>query len=382
MSSTTRGDRARPESRPRPEQGSEDGTATPASGAAAPSRLGRSALVQLTLTRLREFGRQPEAIFWTFFFPVIMALGLGIAFNSDGPAPIHVGVQAGAGAERAAATLEAAGDIRARVLDAGTAAEALRDGDIALVVVADDEAVTYRYDPSREESRVARLAVNEALQRAAGRQEARPVLDEPVTERGSRYIDFLIPGLLGLNLLSTGMWGVGHTVVRMRTGRLLKRLVATPMRRSDFLLSFMLGRLAFLAGELAALLLFAWLAFGVVVHGSIVSLSLIAALGAFSFTGLGLLVASRVRTTEAVTGLMNLISVPMWILSGVFFSAEHFPDLMQPFIQALPLTALLNALRAVMLEGAPLATTTGSLGIVALWGVASFGGALAVFRWR
>lgn len=345
-------------------------------------RFGRSSLVQLTLARVREFVRQPEAMFWTFVFPIVLALGLGVAFRGGGPEPVHVGVRAAPGADTIAAALAEGDGIEAEVLEPAAAQEALRRGDVSLVVVPGADVVTYRYDRARDQGRLARLVVDDALQRAAGRRDPRPVRDEPVSEEGSRYIDFLIPGLLGLNLLGTGLWGVGHVVVRMRTGRLLKRLTATPMRRGEFLLSFMLGRLVFLAAELAALLGFAWLVFDVPVRGSLAGVVFISTLGAFTFTGLGVLVASRVQTTEAVMGLMNLVSIPMWILSGVFFSSEHFPDLMQPFIDALPLTALLDALRAVMLDGAPVLATLPALGIVAAWGIVCFGGALAIFRWR
>lgn len=344
--------------------------------------LDRNALAQLTLARLREFYRQPEAIFWTFVFPIVLALALGIAFRDGGTAPIQVGVRAGAEAEGIVASLESGGDIDAEILPAAAVGEALRDGEVALVVVPGDTALTYRYDPSRQEARVARLAADNVLQRAAGRTDPRATIEEPVNEEGGRYIDFLIPGLLGLNLLGAGLWGVGHTIVRMRTGKLLKRFVATPMSRGEFLFSFMLARLAFLPFEVGALLLFAWLVFDVTVQGTLIALAVISALGAFSFSALGLLLASRARTTEAVMGLVNLVSIPMWVLSGVFFSSENFPDIMQPFIEALPLTALVDAFRAVMLDGLPILATGTSLSVLIAWGVGSFGLALAMFRWR
>jgi len=339
-------------------------------------------LIQLTLARIREFGREPEAIFWTFFFPIVMALGLGIAFRAKGPEPVHVGVEAGASAETIVAALASEGRIEASIIEPEEAEEALRKGKVALVVADRGGDVVYRYDATRPESRLARLETDAALQRAAGREDPRAIRDELVTERGSRYIDFLIPGLIGLNLLGTGLWGVGFALVRMRTNKLLKRLAATPMNRGDFLLSFMFARLGFLAGELLTLLVVARLAFDVAIRGSVASVVAIAALGAFSFTGIGLLVASRARTIEAVSGLMNLASLPMWILSGVFFSADHFPDVVQPLIRILPLTAVVDALRAVMIDGAPLLATAGSLAVVAGWGIASFAVALAIFRWK
>lgn len=342
-----------------------------------PSELG-----QLTLVRIREFLREPEAVFWTFFFPVLMALALGFAFRERGPEPAEVGVVRGAVDAVVFDALDKSPDTHVRWLEPAEVAAALRDAKVALVVEAGPDGVEYRFDPTRPEAHTARLATDAVIQEAAGRRDVRPTTDVKVTARGSRYIDFLIPGLIGLNLLSTGLWGVGYTLVRMRTGKLLKRLMATPMSRGKFLLSFMLGRMAFLAVELGVLLAFAWFVFHVEVKGSLVSVLLISFLGAFAFTGLGLLIASRVRTTEGVSGLMNMASFPMWILSGVFFSYEHFPEAVQPVIRALPLTALLDALRAVMNDGATLLGVAGPLAIVAAWGAGCYALALGIFRWR
>jgi ABC-type multidrug transport system permease subunit len=339
-------------------------------------------LVQLTLARVREYIREPEAVFWTFFFPIVLAIALGIAFRGGGEVIVQVAVHSGAAANDVVEALRASGRAEVTVLAEVEANDALRRGDVAIVVIPEPGGVRYRFDPAREEGRTARLIIDDVLQGAAGRSDVLTTSDVHVSERGSRYIDFLIPGLLGLNLLSTGLWGVGYTVVKMRTDRLLKRFATTPVRHPEFLLSFMLARLIFLGLEIPLVVGFANVVFDVPVRGSIGALALVSIIGAFSFTGIGLLIASRPRTTEGVQGLMNLVSVPMWILSGVFFSSSHFPDAMQPFIQALPLTALNNALRAVMLDGAGLLGIAGALAIVLAWGIASLGVAVAIFRWR
>jgi len=219
------------------------------------------------------------------------------------------------------------------------------------------------------------------VQKGAGRADRRAVAVREMSEKRSRYIDFLVPGLLGMNLMGTGMWGIGFSIVNARTRRLLKRLVATPMRKSHYLLGQMLGRLVFLAIEVAALLIFARLVFGVPIRGSFATLAFVTFLGAMTFAGFGLLIASRAQTVEGVSGLMNAVMMPMWILSGIFFSTSRFPDVMQPVIQALPLTAVNNALRAVMLDGASLVAVLPEVGIAAAWGLAAFGVALFVFRW-
>lgn len=338
-------------------------------------------MFQLALARMREFAREPEAVFWVFGFPIVLALALGLAFRNTGPGELQVGVAAGPEDTALAAALDSSPRLAAAVLDSGTARLRLRTGRIALLVVP-GEPLVYRYDSTRTESRLARLEVDEVVQGARGRRNAAAVRDDPVAAAGSRYIDFLIPGLLGMNLLGSGIWGVGFSVVQARQKKLLKRFMATPMRRSHYLLSFILSRLVFLILEVAALVGFGWLMFDVGVRGSFITLAGITILGAFSFAGLGLLVASRARTIEGVSGLMNLVMLPMWILSGTFFSYARFPDAMIPFVKALPLTALNDALRAVMIDGAALASLTAPLAVVAAWGAASFGVALRIFRWR
>ena len=185
-----------------------------------------------------------------------------------------------------------------------------------------------------------------------------------------------------MNLLGSGIWGVGFSVVQARQKKLLKRYMATPMRRSHYLLSFILSRLVFLILEVVALVGFGWLLFGVAVRGSFLTLAGVTILGAFAFAGLGLLVASRAKTIEGVSGLMNLVMLPMFVCSGIFFSPDRFPDSLQPFIKALPLTALNDALRAAILEGASLPSQAGRIAIILVWGVISFVAALKIFRWN
>ena len=340
-----------------------------------------SALKQLTLWRVREFLREPEAVFWVFAFPVLLAFALGIAFKNRGPDPVSVAVLDGPGAAAVQQALTRDPAVVVAVLDSTEARSRLRTGRVSIVVLP-GEPVVLRFDSTRAESRVARLVVTNALQEAAGRRDPAEIREQRVTEVGSRYIDFLIPGLLGMNIMGTGMWGIGFAVVKARSGKLLKRFLASPMSKSQYLFSHILARLVFLALEVGSVLLFAWLAFRVPVRGSLLSLTLVVLLGAMSFSGLGLLVASRAKTVEGVSGLMNLVMVPMWICSGVFFSSANFPDAVQPIIKALPLTALNNAIRGVMIDGAPLVQMLPLLGIVAVWGVLTFGVALKLFRWR
>lgn len=339
-----------------------------------------SALWQLTLWRVREFTREPEALFWVFAFPIILAFALGLAFKSRAPQSIRVGVEQAPGADTLMAALGASPELRPVLLGAVEAHNQLRTGRVALVAVP-GVPVTLKSDSTREDSYIAHLLVNDALQRAAGRQDVRAVRETRVTEPGARYIDFLLPGLLGMNIMGTGMWGIGFGVVKVRNQKLLKRLLASPMRKSQYLLSHLLSRLVFLGLEVLTLVLFGYWVFDVPMRGPLLGIAVVVVLGAMTFAGLGLLVASRAKTIEGVSGLMNLVMVPMWILSGVFFSYANFPEGLHGFIQALPLTALNDALRAVMLDGAGLPLLVAPLAVIAAWGGLSFVAALKLFRW-
>jgi ABC-2 type transport system permease protein len=340
-------------------------------------------LVQLTRVRYREFFREPEAVFWVFVFPILLAAGLGIAFRNRAPERVLVGVVAGEGESGWIDSLQRGGELEALLLSDSAAAQSLRNGDIALVVAPlPGGGVEYRYDDSRPEGRTARLLVNNALQRATGRRDPIVATDRIVHERGARYIDFLIPGLIGMNLMGSGIWGLGFAIVDARKKRLLKRLIATPMSRFQYLASFVLSRLTLLFIEVGVLLGFGVLVFGVPLRGSIPLLILVCLLSSLAFAALGLLIASRAHTMEGVSGLMNLAMLPMWIFSGVFFSASRFPDEIQPLIQVLPLTAVIDALRANVLRGEGLEAVAPELAVIIAWLVLSFSLALRLFRWR
>ena len=341
-------------------------------------------LVELTATRVREFLREREAVFWVFVFPVLMTFALGIAFRNTAPdvTPVAIEATADARANEVAQLLSASPEVTAMVLSPDEAAQALRSGKVSIVVRPENDSFDYRFDPTRPESRSARLMVDDLLQRGKGRADVVKVAEEKITEPGARYVDFLVPGLIGMNLMGSGLWGLGFTVVIARSRKILKRFAATPMRRSHYLFSFMLSRLVFLVLEVAAVIVFAWLVFGFTVRGSWLSLTLITMLGGFTFSGIGLLVAARPTTIEGVSGLMNFIMLPMWLLSGTFFSSERFPQVLQPFIQALPLTALNNLLRAVMNEGAGLSSNWLPISVLLAWFVVSFIVALKIFKWQ
>ncbi len=332
-----------------------------------------------------ELQREPEVVFWVFVFPLLLATGLGIAFRNKPEDASSVAIVAGAGTQQAEALLRRSprhDSFKLDMPEGETARKGFRLGKYDLVIEPDGAGgLRYRYDPARPESVLARSQVDDALQTAAGRKDVVATTVVTSSDPGSRYIDFLIPGLLGMNLMNSGMWGIGFALVDMRQRKLLKRFVGTPMRRGDFLLALMSSRLVLMIIEIGLLLTLGVIVFHMRVLGSIFAILLLGSIGAMCFGGIGLLTASRSQKIESVSGLMNLVMMPMWIFSGVFFSYERFPAVLQPLIKALPLTALNDALRGSILEGSPLIHQWPRLLVMLIWGAMSFALALKWFRW-
>ncbi|MDQ3280786.1 MAG: ABC transporter permease [Acidobacteriota bacterium] len=342
----------------------------------------RHPLLEITVVRLKEFLREPDAVFWVFAFPLLLTVALGFAFREKPPDRIPIGVVEGAAAQHWRAALEKSPALLTRVYSEQEGREQLRRGKISLLVEASGATPVYRLDVTRPDARTARVEVDDALQTGAGRRDVLQAKEERVQEQGSRYIDFLVPGLIGMNLMGTGMWSIGFAVVNARLKKLLKRMLATPMRKSHFMLAQLLSRMVFLVIEVAVVVIFARLVFGVAIRGSFLTFAIVCLMGGGAFAGVGLLVASRAKTLEAISGLMNVVMMPMWICSGVFFSYERFPDVVLPVIRALPLTALNDALRGVMNDGFNVAQIAPQLGVLAVWGVVSYLVGLKIFRWQ
>ena len=341
-----------------------------------------SPLKELIIVRTKEFYREPEAIFWVYIFPIFLMVGLGIAFRAGTQSDIRVDVGTTGPGDKATSILDSSGEFKVEELDLSEAKKKYSTGVIDLIVEPGGGKYRYIYDPSRLGVDGVRLKVNDVLQSAAGRKDPIPTENVLITEPGSRYIDWLIPGLLGMNIMGSGLWGLGFVTVDFRMRKLLKRFFASPMRRSDFLLALLGSRLLFLSTEMAVILGAGYLIFGLTVKGGILALVVIIFLGIVCFGGMGLLVGCRADKIETVSGLLNVVMLPMYLFSGIFFSSERFPQSMQPLIQALPLTQLNNALRAVILEGASLHSLWLPSLILAAVGAASFSLALRWFRWR
>jgi ABC-2 type transport system permease protein len=342
------------------------------------SNLTESSLFQLTATRFRLFLREPEALFWVFAFPILLAVGLGIAFRNR-PADV---LPVAATTPQLTQALAADKGLKATTMDEVAGTKALATGVINLLAIQTAQGVEYKYDDTNPDARNARLLVDRAIQTAAGRHDAVAATNELIHETGARYIDFVIPGLLGMNLMGSAIWGLVFSIVEARQKRLLKRMVASPMPRWQYLASFLLSRLLMLVIEVVVFLGFARIAFGVPFRGSLVELAILCVLTSLAFSALGLLISSRAKTIEAASGLMNLAMLPMWILSGVFFSATRFPAMIQPLVRALPLTAAIDALRGNMLQGLSMVQMMTPVSILLAWLVVPFFVALRIFRWR
>jgi ABC-type multidrug transport system permease subunit len=342
------------------------------------SKFETSSLFQLTALRFRLFLREPEAIFWTFVFPIILAVGLGLAFRNR-PADV---LQVAATTPKLTQAMATDKGLTAITMDEAAGTKALATGHIVLLAIQSPTGVSYKYDDTNPDARTARLLADRAIQNAAGQTAKVQADNQLVHEVGSRYIDFVVPGLLGMNLMGPAIWGLGFAIVEARQKKLLKRMVASPMPKWQYLASFILSRLVMLAVEVIVFLGFAAVAFKVPFRGSLWELAFICILSSLSFSALGLLTASRAKTMEAANGLMNLVMLPMWILSGVFFSSTRFPAIIQPFVQALPLTAAINTLRGNMLQGLNLGQMLVPIAILLAWLVIPFAVSLKIFRWR
>jgi len=347
----------------------------------------RGSLAQLIGCHVKAYLREPEAVFWTYGFPILMVLGLGLAFRNPAQVEYRFAFVESEPALELSRQIPTGTDsdgesFRFDLVARAEGLEQLRRNRIAILVeVTAESSLVYHFDDANPDSRTARLAVDNLLQSLLGRRDAATVREERVDTPGSRYVDFLVPGLIGMNLMGGGIWGVGFVLVDMRVKKLLKRLIGTPMPRYQLLLSLVGSRGIFFLPEGFVLVVAAYLIFQVPILGSVFSLAVMMLVGALCFTGLGLLIASRARRLEVVSGLMNVVMLPMWLCSGIFFSAERFPDWMQPAVQILPLTQLINALRAIMLDGASLQQQLLPLAVLAAWGGISFLLAFFWFRW-
>ena len=365
-------------------------------------------LLRLILSQFKIFFREPGVVFWSFGFPLLMAWILGIAFANKGDALHIVAVvdespdasyslpewllkKTGADSTKYSAESglewkvgENNGEqarFRFKSMNEDEATRALKRAQISLWMLGNPgEGIQYHFDPDNTESSLTFLLLERAF-REQGSTEPQSEI-QPVTMKGSRYIDFLIPGLMAMSIMNACLWGIGWSLIDLRIKKLLRRMVATPLRKSIFLLSHGLNRMILSAAELLLLYGFAYYYFGIIIQGSLWALLLVFLSGYSAFAGIAVLISCRAQNTHSGNGLINFVTLPMFVLSGIFFSYHNFPDWLTPYVEVLPLTMLANSLRGIITEGIGLYDVIlPSIGLVGI-GCVCFALGLRLFYWH
>jgi len=371
-------------------------------------------LVQLISAHFKEIIREPEVLFWGIAFPMLMSLGLGIAFTKKVDIVRQVALvepASGISASPPGGEIErflqrSAEKIKSRdaqedryqvtMKDAqlGTAVfifrktdwqEAMRlmkRGTLALAITEADDRVRYHFDPSNTDAQLTYLRLSKMIGgRPSNRSETTADV-EPLTVPGTRYIDFLVPGLIAMGIMMSCMWGLSYGMIEKRSQKLLRRMVATPMRKSHLLIALMIVRTGMNLIEAGLLFVFAWLVFGITIQGNPAALLALFVAGNIAFAGIAVFVSARTEKTETGNGLVNVVVMPMMVLSGIFFSYHNFPQWSLPFIRKLPLTLLADGLRSIFIEGAGFPQISVPLFVLTATGVFFFLIGLRRFKWH
>lgn len=333
---------------------------------------------QFFLMRVRLLSRQREILFFIFVLPLMLMTGLALAFRDQtGPEVKAVVVGDPALAERLGA------DRTLVVESVATEAEAelrVRRGQVdALVLPGQPPRVVVT--EGRPESKLAQLMVTDALERLDGRRPPAQVAVSHVRGAGTRYIDFLIPGMIGYQLLAHGLFSLGVLLVEMRVGRMLRRLKVSTVSRFHMLLGLVLGQLFQSLTEAAVMLGAAYVLFGVRCVGSLPLFLGFTVLSTICFGGIAVAMGARPRSMEMFQSVSHVMLMPVVLVSGVFFSAERFPAAIQPFLKLIPSRAAIDGMRAIFTEGAGLGDVLMPGLVVAAWGALAFIFGVRAFRW-
>lgn len=335
--------------------------------------------------RWREFRREPSAFFWVIFMPILWMIALGFAFSDPKPEVYSIGWYSSADNQeehkKVLGLIENDPQLKVNTGSKEKLNPLLKMGEISLVFSIEDDVLQFKLDPINPVATRAKAYVDRILQAGYGRENVLTVTTEVIKAKGSRYVDFLIPGLLGLSIMSTSLFGVGMTIVSNRKENLLKRYVASPMPPYEYVVSHIVGRVITLATEFAAIFIAGWIIFDFHVYGNFISYCLFAILGAAAFTGIGILCGSRTRSIPFISGITNLIMIPMTMVCGVFFSYAAFPEWMKAWIKFLPLTALNDGLRKIALEGQSIFQLQFEISVLVVFTVVTAIAATKAFKW-
>jgi len=361
----------------------------------------RSELWQLIIIHFKELLREPGVLFWGIGFPILMAWGLGIAFTGEREIRKDIALVKFSGENKVASFLKEHAEknpdgtylftindpvfgrniFRFVPLDSLDASLGVKRGIYQLMIDDSADSTFFYLDPANPEARLLQLQIATLL----GERHEDDTFSGgniiPLEVKGTRYIDFLVPGLVAMNIMMACMWGMSWTIIERRKGNMLRRMIVTPVNRQNILLGLMTARITMNFVEAILLILFAWLYFDIEIQGSITALVMVFFAGNFAFTGIAILTSSRTSNTEVGNGIINFVNMPMMILSGIFFSYHNFPEWSIPVIQNLPLTLLADSMRSIINEGAGVAAVLDKTVIMGIIGAVTFGLGLKMFKW-
>lgn len=366
-------------------------------------------LIVLIVSHAKELMREPSVLFWGIVFPILMALGLGIAFTQKTEMTERIGIiDTKNNLSDSTNSIESFLNKHAEKIHHANSADEyklivknkklgntiyifqkmnwkeatilLKKGEINLVLEDKSGGIDYNFDPAGPDAQLNYLKLSKILGRRKPAVENSENI-EPLTLKGTRYIDFFIPGLMALGILMSSIWGLGYTLIEKRSKKLLRRMIATPMKKSYFLISFISVRTMMNFLESLLLFIFSNLVFGITIQGSIVALLLIFIAGNVNFAGLATLISARTANPEVGNGIISAVTTPMFVLSGIFFSYQHFPDWAIPIIKIIPLTMLADSVRSIFIEGAGFGEIVLPFVILFVMGILFFSIGLKIFKW-
>jgi ABC-type multidrug transport system permease subunit len=366
--------------------------------------MGYNSFIQLILIRFREFIREPGIVFWSVIFPVAMAWVLGIAFSKQNELVQQVAlirngdlqnpslkeflkdsekITAEDGAVHYDKIIhnEKLGKTSFKFLsiswDEGL--KMIKRGHVNLLVREYPDSLEYYFDPANPQARTVYIALSSAINNAEHVYDTASI--NPLTQQGNRYIDFLIPGLIAMGVMNSLLWGISYALIEMRSKKLLRRMIATPMKKSEFLISHFAARLTLTVIEAGLLFTFAFFYFSISVQGSLLALATVFLSGNIAFSGIAILISARTANSRIGTGLINVITMPMTVLSGVFFSYHNFPDSVIPIIEKMPLTMMADSLRGVFIEGFGITQVAVNSSVLFALGIICFLIGLRIYKW-
>ena len=371
-------------------------------------------LRQITAALFREIIREPGVLFWGILFPILMSLGLGIAFTKKADVLRKVAIidplrnnysedsiptlyhffeknceknsQAGKNDYQWKLTLkdEKLGNsiFLFYRMDWQQAMMQLKRGTVNVVLRENERNIEYHFDPLNPDAQLTFLKLNGLMGEGKIIESESDPNIIPLTVTGTRYIDFLIPGLIAMGVMMSCMWGISYGLIEKRSKKLLRRLVATPMKKSYFLVALITVRIAMNFIESLILFIFALFVFDMVIQGSISALILLFISGNIAFAGIAVFVSSNTSNTEVGNGLINFVVFPLMVLSGIFFSYHNFPDWSIPVIQKLPLTILADGIRSIFNEGAGFSEVGIPILVLSATGIVFFSAGLKIFKWH